>query len=277
MAQLTPISTTAVTGTSFADTDTAIQTGARQVYAVAAVGADGKQGPLTAVLGGIAISPPSPLPNYTLTVFGHHTEGTCTDLGTSVGAFMDQASGTVTLRGGGTDFWSDHEDLVLLSTPETGNFRMTVQLLTSPLGISTCCSKAGLIVREGLKAEARYVMSTVRTDGLRQQRRTSTDVTAPDDNEGGDSGIDGPALAAALQAKGLFLQVVRTGDNIATNFSLDGKTFTPIDSGNDPNTSLTGLAANVQVGLVLAARDRDAVIQNRLSEVQFKIISIDKL
>jgi hypothetical protein len=100
---------------------------------------------------------------------------------------------------------------------------------------------------------------------------------SPDDGVGHDSGIDGPGLAAALQGKGLFLQVVRMGDNISTNFSLDGKTFTPIDSGNDPNMSLTGLAADVQVGLVLAARDRDAVIQNRLSEVMFKIISIDKL
>jgi hypothetical protein len=96
MAQLTPISTSAVTGTSYSDTDPAIQSGARQVYAVAAVGADGTQGPLTAVLGGIAVVPPSPLPDYAFTVFGHHTEGTCKDLGTSLGAFVDQATGNVT-------------------------------------------------------------------------------------------------------------------------------------------------------------------------------------
>jgi hypothetical protein len=274
-SDLTALSTTAVTGTSFTDTSADLAMGTRQVYAVAAVGADGKAGPLSAVIGGAAVAPPSPLTGFTTTVFGHDTEGSCNDLATSVGAFMDPTSGAITLRSGGTDFWSDHEDLTMLSMPETGNFRMTVQLLESPLGISTCCSKAGLIVRESLMPESRYVMSTVRTDGLRQQRRT--DSSSPDDNEGGDSGIDGPALATALQGTGLWLQVVRMGDNISTNFSLDGKTFMPIDSGNDPNNSLTGLASTVQVGLISAARDRDAVIQNRLSEVKFKIISIDKL
>jgi hypothetical protein len=257
------------------DTSADLAMGTRQVYAVAAVGADGKQGPLTAVLGGAAVNPASPLPNYTVTVLGNHVEGTCMNLGTSVGAFMDAASGAITLRGGGTDFWSDHDDSVLLSTPMSGNFRMTVQLLESPLGISTCCSKAGLIIRETVMPNSRYVMAAVRTDGLRQQRRT--DNMTPDDGEGNDSGIDGPGLTAALQGTGLFLQVVRMGDNISTNFSTDGKTFMPIDSANDPNSSLTGLAASVQVGLTIAARDRDSVIQNRLSEMKFKIISIDKL
>jgi hypothetical protein len=277
MAQLTPISASAVTGTSYSDTDTAIQTGARQVYAVAAVGADGTQGPLTAVLGGTAITPPSPLPNYTFTVFGHHTEGTCTDLETSLGAFVDPGTGNVTLRGGGYDIWNDREEFVFLSTKITGNARVTVQLLEAPLGISTCCSKAGLMVREGLAPKARYVMATALSyapKGLLQQHRTDNVTT--NDDQGGDSGIDGPGLTAALQGKGLFLQVVRMGDNIATNFSTDGTTFQPIDSGDDPFT-LTGLTGDVEIGLVVAARDRDAVIQNRLSEAQFKIISIEKL
>jgi hypothetical protein len=274
---LTPLSTAAVTDTSFVDTSADLAMGTRQVYAVAAVGADGKAGPLSAVIGGAAVNPASPLPNYTVTVYGNHTEGTCKGLGTSVGAFMDPATGAITLRGGGYDVWNDAEDFVFLSTPQTGNFRMTVQLLQAPLGISTCCSKSGLMVREGLAPKARYVMATALSyapEGMLQQHRT--DNTTPDDNQSGDSGIDGPGLAAALAGSGLWLQVVRMGDNISTNFSLDGKTFTPISSTDNPFT-LTGLTADVQVGLVVAARDRDAVIQNRLSEVKFKIISIDKL
>jgi hypothetical protein len=277
MSQLTPLSTSAVTGTSFMDTSADLAMGTRQVYAVAAVGADGKQGPLTAVIGGAAVNPASPLPNYTVTVFGNHTEGTCKGLGTSLGAFMDAATGAITLRGGGFDVWNDAEDFVFLSTKITGNARMTVQLLEAPLGISTCCSKSGLMVREGLAPKARYVMATALSyapEGLLQQHRT--DSTTPDDNQSGDSGIDGPGLTAALQGKGMFLQVVRMGDNISTNFSIDGKTFTPISSTDNP-FMLPNLTADVQIGLVVAARDRDAVIQNRLSEVKFKIISIEKL
>jgi regulation of enolase protein 1 (concanavalin A-like superfamily) len=134
--------------TTFADTDAALQPGARAVYAVAPVMADGKQGPFTVALAGKAGPPVSPLPDYTVSVFGEHKEGDCPQ--GSVGAAMDAATGVVTLRGGGLDFWSGGEHSVWLTQKRTGNFRATVQILDFPLGVNPCCGKAGLFVRESL-------------------------------------------------------------------------------------------------------------------------------
>jgi hypothetical protein len=53
---------------------------------------------------------------------------------------------------------------------------------------------------------------------------------------------------------------------------MDGKTFQPID---DP-FPLTGLAKDVQIGLQQGARDRDDPIQMRLSESEFKGLTITK-
>ena len=68
--------------------------------------------------------------------------------------------------------------------------------------------------------------------------------------------------------QGLFLRVERKGDDISTLYSTDGTTFLPI---SDPIT-LTGLAKDVQIGVVITMRDRESVIQNRLGEFQVKII-----
>jgi hypothetical protein len=266
-AQLVQINKTPVTDASFTDMDASIQTGARQVYAVAAIEADGTQGPLTLVVGGQGTKPPSPLPDYTLTVFGNHPEGTCAQ--GSMGAFADPTSGVITLRAGGFDFWSDHDDSVLLSQKVTGDFTATVQILDFPNGVNPCCGKAGLFLREALTPTSRYAGCALRTDGLRQQRRM--DSSSPDDSEGSFV-LPRDDARMALQTAGIWLQVKRTGNNVATNYSMDGKNFQPID---DPVT-LDSLAADVQIGLQQGARDRDDPIQMRLSESEFKGLTITK-
>jgi regulation of enolase protein 1 (concanavalin A-like superfamily) len=268
MEQLTKINTDAVAQASFADISDAVQSGARQVYAVAPVLADGKDGPLTLVLGGKGGTPPSPLPNFTVTVFGEHKEGECAQ--GSVGAFVDPTTNIITIRGGGFDFWSGGESSVFLSQKMSGNFRATVQILGFPLGVNPCCGKAGLFVRESLDPKSRYVGDALRTDGLRQQRRD--DAVDTNDSEGSFV-LDRDAARAALNKGPIWMRVERKGDEIATLYSLDGTTFQPID---DP-FMLPGLAADVQVGLQIGARDRDDPIQNRLSEAQFKDLKIEKL
>jgi regulation of enolase protein 1 (concanavalin A-like superfamily) len=268
LEQLAQLNTDAVAQASFTDMSDAIQSGARQVYAVAPVMADGKQGPLTLVLGGKGGAPPSPLAGWTFTVFGDHKEGDCAQ--GSVGAFVDPTTNIVTIRGGGLDFWSGGEHSVFLSQKASGNFRATVQILGFPLGVNPCCGKAGLFVRESLDRNSRYAGDALRTDGLRQQRRD--DSTDTNDSEGSFI-LDRDAARVALNKGPIWMRVERRGDEISTLYSLDGKTFDPID---DPFT-LTGLASDVQVGLQLGARDRDDPIQNRLSEAQFKEFQIEKL
>jgi regulation of enolase protein 1 (concanavalin A-like superfamily) len=266
--QLAKINTDTVAQASYTDLSDEIQSGARQVYAVAPVMADGTQGPLTLVLGGKGGTPPSPLPNFTFTVFGTHREGDCGQ--GSVGAFVDPTTNVITLRGGGFDFWSGGEHSVFLSQKVSGNFRATVQILGFPLGVNPCCGKAGLFVRESLDRAARYAGAALRTDGLRQQFRDESSPT--NDSEGGFI-LDRDEARAALNKGPIWMRVERTGDDIATLYSLDGTTFEEIDA----PFNLPGLAAEVEVGLQLGARDRDQPIQNRLSEAYFRNLTIEKL
>jgi regulation of enolase protein 1 (concanavalin A-like superfamily) len=265
---LAKINTDAVSQASYTDLSEAIQNGARHVYAVAPVMADGKEGPRTTVLGGKGGTPPSPLQGFTFTVYGEHKEGNCAQ--GSVGAFVNPATNVVTIRGGGLDFWSGGEHSVFLSQKRTGNFRATVQILGFPLGVNPCCGKAGLFVRENLTRNSRYAGAALRTDGLRQQRRD--DAENPNDGEGGFV-LDNAASREALNKGPIWMRVERRGDEIHTLYSLDGTTFEPID---EP-FMLPGLAADVEVGLQLGARDRDEPIQNRLSEAQFRGLTIEPL
>jgi len=218
--QLAKINTDAVAQASFTDLSDAIQSGARQVYAVAPVMADGKEGPRTLVLGGKGGAPPSPLQGFTFTVFGNHREGDCAQ--GSVGAFVDPATNVITIRGGGFDFWSGGEHSVFLSQKQSGNFRATVQILGFPLGVNPCCGKAALFVRESLNRNARYAGAALRTDGLRQQRRDETSPT--NDGEGGFV-LDRDAARVALNKGPIWMRVERRGDDIHTLYSLDGTTF----------------------------------------------------
>jgi regulation of enolase protein 1 (concanavalin A-like superfamily) len=266
-AQLAQVKT-GVTDPSYTDADTALQAGALQVYGVAPVAADGTEGPITIVVAGRAGPAVSPLPDYTVSVFGTHAEGDCAQ--GSVGALSDATTGVITLRAGGLDFWSGGEHSVFLTRPMAGNFRATVQIMDFPLGVNPCCGKAGLFVRESLDRASRYAGAALRTDGLRLQRRDQTDPT----NDGeGPFILDRDQARAALQSTGLWMRVEREGDEIRTLYSTDGTNFEAID---EPFV-LEGLANEVRVGLALGARDRDAPIQNRLSEAYFRNLTVGPL
>jgi regulation of enolase protein 1 (concanavalin A-like superfamily) len=252
---------------SYSDLDSALMPGARAVYAVAAVMADGKPGPLTMVLAGKSGPPVSPLPGYTVTVIGQHKEGDCAQ--GSTGVSMDAATGVITVRGGGHDIWNDGDNYVVLSRKLSGNGHMTIQPLDFALGINATgcgCGKGGLILVEKLAARSRFVMASVRPDGLAAQWRDGDGIDGSGEH-GSSSVLDRDAERAALKA-GLFLRVERQGDEVRTLYSLDGKTFDPID---DPVT-LDGLAQDVEIGVMITTRDRDDPIQNRLGEFRVKII-----
>src|SRR5262249_31162213 len=107
---------------AFSDLDSALLPGARAVYAVAPIMADGKPGPLAIVLAGKSGPPVSPLTGYAVTIIGQHKEGDCAQ--GSAGASMDPATGVVTVRGGGHDIWNDGDNYVLLSRKLSGDGHM---------------------------------------------------------------------------------------------------------------------------------------------------------
>jgi hypothetical protein len=270
MDQLVQISKEPVPASTpaYSDMDSALQPGARAIYAVAPVMADGKQGALAVVLAAKSGPPVSPLPGYTVTVVGQHREGDCAQ--GSAGVSMDPASGVLTVRGGGHDIWNDGDHYVLLSRKLSGNGHMTIQPLDFASGINAmgcACGKGGLMLVEKAAARSRFVMASVRPDGLAAQWRDGDGIDGSGEHGSGDA-LDFDALRAALKA-GLLLRVEREGDEVRTLYSLDnGQTFEPIA---DP-VILEGLAQDVEIGVMTTMRDRDQPIQNRLGEFQFKII-----
>jgi hypothetical protein len=253
---------------SYTDMDTALQPGARAVYAVAPVMADGKQGPFAIVLGGRSGTPVSPLPGYTVSVIGQHKEGDCAQ--GSAGASVDPATGVVTVRGGGHDIWNDGDHYVMLTRKLSGNGHMTIQPLDFALGINAtgcACGKGGLILVEKAAARSRFVMASVRPDGLATQWRDGDGIDGGGEH-GSSSILDRDQERAAIKA-GLLLRVEREGDVVKTLYSVDGgQTFEDVA---DPVT-LDGLAQDVEIGVMITTRDRDDPIQNRLGEFQVKII-----
>lgn len=265
MDQLAKINTDSVAQASYSDTGDSLAAGARHVYAVAPVMADGTQGPLTAVTSG-KVGPPTPPAGFTFTAFGQHKEGDC-ETG-SIGVSQD-ANGVITLRGGGFDLWDSTDHAVFLHQKVAGNFRASVTLLDAPLAI-TLATKGGLMVREDLSGGGRHVMATLRADGVRTQFRTEK---AGDVSEG-DFVIDWMGVRDQLAKGGpIHLRVTRNGATITTEYSLDGTTFQAI---NDP-VELAGLTSEVEVGIGLTARDRDEPILNRITEMRFRDLKIEKL
>jgi hypothetical protein len=137
-----------------------------------------------------------------------------------------------------------------------------------PLGVSTCCTKGGVILLEKLAPAARHVMNTLRTDCLRTQYRLEED--------GGSA-----EFGCLLQfdeirdqlAKGpLFLRVERVGDDVTTFYSLDGVAFEEMDV-----STIDGLANEIELGVALTARDRDAPILNRITQMRFQNITIEPI
>jgi regulation of enolase protein 1 (concanavalin A-like superfamily) len=253
---------------SYADMDAAVLPGSRAVYAVAAVMSDGSQGPLAIVLGGKSGPPVSPLTGYTVTVVGQHKELDCGQ--GSVGVSMDPTSGVITVRGGGHDIWNDGDNYVMITRKLSGDGHMTIQPLDFALGINStgcACGKGGLILVEKPQARSRFVMASVRPDGLASQWRDGDGIDGSGEHGSG-SILDRDAERAALKA-GLLLRVERKGDEVHTLYSVDnGQTFEDIA---DPVT-LDGLAQDVEIGVMITTRDRDTPIQNRLGEFQVKII-----
>jgi hypothetical protein len=261
--QLQMINTDAVAGTSFSDLADSLPAGGRHVYAVAAVMENGSQGPLTAVVSG-KTGPPTPPAGFNFTVFGDHPSGECArgDIGVE-----QDANGVITMRSGGFDLWDATDHFTFLHQKAAGNVRVTATFLTRPTFI-TLATKAGVILRDGLTADARHVLACL-TDGIRTQWRTEKGGDA----EEYDVVIDPVGLGTAITKAPVHLRLERRGDVISTFYSFDGATFEPM---GDP-VSLAGLPNEVEVGVALTARDRDDNARPRISEVQFRDIKIEKL
>jgi hypothetical protein len=182
---------------------------------------------------------------------------TGTDIG-GVGAAgsnaYDSTTGTYTVRGSGSDIWGTADEFHYVWTNSSGNFEITA-LVDSVQNVNAW-TKAGLMIRENLKAGSRHAsLFATPGKGLAFQRRPA------------ENGISvhtaGPATTAPV-----WLKLQRKGDVITAYYR---KTITDFWAAVDRQT-LTNLPTTVLVGLAVGSHADGLVANASFSRVAIQAL-----
>lgn len=149
------------------------------------------------------------------------------------------STGTYTVKGAGDDIYTTADGFHYASMQLSGNgeirARVTSQTNTNPW------AKTGVMIREALTANARHAMAFTTPAGENNGFGMVWRATA----SGATSYAGGPALNAVPNN---WVRLVRNGDTLSAYSSANGSTWTLLG-----NTTLTGLAANLRVGLAVSS------------------------
>jgi hypothetical protein len=284
--KLTKLTATPITETKFADSDSSLTPATRYVYAVTAL-VNGKETmPVVARanIGGAS----SNLPGFTSVNIGKdplRIGRLSIDIPHGdTGADFNAATGLIKINGGGFGIGNPNataadttDEFNFTHMTVTGNFQVTVNALRFPTyqGIGSGTA-GGLTIREDLTAGARNAFLTLTADqGVIFQNRTtkggSTNVSAPETI--GTSTVTYSDVRDQLNdGKPVAFRLTRKGDAITAEYSLDGTTF---KAATGSPVTLTGLAANVEVGLAItAATPDDGTAEVRISEMILRDLKV---
>ena len=145
------------------------------------------------------------------------------------------AGGVFTVRGAGSDIWSDTDQFQFVSQPLTGDVEVIARVAS--LQDAEAWSKAGVMIRETLTGGSRHAsMFATGTEGWAFQRRIAT---------GGESyHLAGPSGAAPG-----WVRLVREGNLFSAYYSTNGMTWSLV--GTDTIT----MGATVYVGLAVTSHN----------------------
>jgi regulation of enolase protein 1 (concanavalin A-like superfamily) len=199
-------------------------------YSLTAVATD-DDGASTATLPlAITVAPPSTLPAPWLTQ----------DVGAvGVAGSGNQASGTWTVAGSGTDIWESADGFRFVHRSLAGDGVITARV-ASLAGGSTW-AMAGVMVRDGTVAGARHAIAAV----TRAQGRSFTWRTA---TAGVSQYTDGGTGTAPV-----WVRLTRSGSTLTGAWSADGVSWSALGS------ATVSLPATTQVGLAVCAVDNSAL------------------
>jgi M6 family metalloprotease-like protein len=163
------------------------------------------------------------------------------DIGATTGGRAIFLGSGFAVTGNGADIWGTSDAFQFVHSLTAGNFDVTVQV--TAVGYAHDWTKAGLMIREGLAADARhaFVFVTPSANGTAFQRRTlAGDATAH---------TAGPAVNAPV-----WLRFHRQGDQVSAFVRA---------STDDPWTlvgteTFTGLSRNLEVGMAVTSHDPGA-------------------
>ncbi|MCB0246619.1 MAG: DUF1349 domain-containing protein, partial [Anaerolineae bacterium] len=157
------------------------------------------------------------------------------------------SSGVHTVTGSGADIWGTADGFRFVYLPLTGNGTVTARVTsqTKP----DVWSKAGVMIRESLAANARHVMAVVSgSNGVRMQYR-STAGSSSSDISGGSGDVP------------VWVRVTRSGNTFTTYRSADGVTWTQMGS-----TSIA-MGSATYVGLAVTSHTNSATSTATFSNV----------
>ena len=144
------------------------------------------------------------------------------------------SGGTYTIKGAGVDIWSTADQFRYVYQPVTGNLDVVARVAS--LTYVDAWTKAGVMIRESLAANARHATTVVSAGkGYAFQRRP--DPGAYTEHTGGGSGT----------APG-WVRLVRTGDTFESYRSSNGSTWTRI------GTDVIPMGDTVYVGIAVTSR-----------------------
>jgi hypothetical protein len=176
---------------------------------------------------------------------------------------LDTAADTISLRGAGADIGGSADGCYFLNQPITGDFQITVRLLSLPPK-ETLLARTGLMVRETLHPGARHTsLLASLARGLLSQWRT-----APDDVTNRDAVIRNPPAAPALKPP-MLLRLRRKGNAIFAEYSVDGGRH--YLSRRDPVVFDPPLGATLYAGVAITSHD-----PNKMSEARFSGLKIER-
>src|SRR5262249_39077224 len=141
-----------------------------------------------------------------------------------------------------------------------GDGQIMVTLLGKPT-VTHALARAGLMIRESLRPDARHVtLAVTPTTGLEPLARRTVGLFTE---------IAGQKLRAAALKTPITLRLTRRGDPITPEYSLDdGRGFHPA---GDPVTFDAPLSRRLLVGLAVSAHD-----EAQMSEARFRGLTVRK-
>jgi regulation of enolase protein 1 (concanavalin A-like superfamily) len=164
-------------------------------------------------------------------------------VGVAGNASYDEATGTFTVNGSGTDIFgsADAFHFVRRTAKLSGDGSITARLVSGQNTHST--AKYGVMLRETTAANARYAMMAITpTNGGRFQYRSTV---------GGTTSTVSPAGLTAPR----WIRLTRVGNNFTAAHSLDGVSWTTV------TTQAVAMATDLEVGLAACSHNNSVLGQ----------------
>jgi hypothetical protein len=157
------------------------------------------------------------------------------------------SAGSFTISASGGDIWGTSDAFHFVYQSLSGDGQITARVATE--SATNAWTKAGVMIRESLAANARHAMMVVTPgNGTAFQRR----VTAG----GASTHTAGPSVQAPY-----WVRLTRAGSTLTGSVSADGKTWTTV------GTATISLPASVFIGLLLTAHDNTKLATTTIGNV----------